>query len=323
MSVLEIVRPPKLVEVIEAVEPGEAGPPGPPGPDGAPGASPPGVDGAPGATGAQGPPGASGAPGASGPQGPKGLAGDAGPQGAQGAAGAPGAKGPTGDDGALGAQGPTGAQGPQGLPGDAGAQGAVGIAGPQGPAGATGAQGPTGDAGTAGPQGVAGGVPITVSGLWTPIFAVGVIFGQSVGVGQTRITRTSIPQPIVACAIDGTGSGNAIWIVVVYADTPTGPGALIAQSAAMPQAATILTAAIACAAQGPCWVGVQNVGTQSVAFRSGNTFNPYMSGLDPVGLNVNASGWLVSGAGLTPPNPLPLGSVIRNSFGPLIYLQAA
>lgn len=116
-----------------------------------------------------GPQGPVGAQGPAGPAGPKGDKGDKGDTGNQGAASTvPGPQGPVGPTGPTGPQGAAstvpGPQGPTGPTGPAGT-GATGPIGPQGPTGPSG--GPTGPTGPEGPPGEGGGLPDTLTGVWT------------------------------------------------------------------------------------------------------------------------------------------------------------
>jgi Collagen triple helix repeat (20 copies) len=201
---------------------------------------PPGPQGPPGPTGPTGPPGSTGA------QGPKG---DPGAQGATGTAGATGSQGPKGDPGSTGAQGPkgdTGTQGPQGIQGAQGNPGTPGTTGTPGekwfsgtgaPAGGTGAVGDwylndtngdvyektgatawtlrdnlTGPQGTQGIQGAQGPQGPAGTGL-PPTALAQTINGQTLPVGTTNITLTSVP------------TGKLVHFVIPLVVRPPGAGA--------------------------------------------------------------------------------------------------
>lgn len=142
-----------------------SGPQGPVGPQGPKGDS-----------GAKGDNGSPGAKGATGSQGPAGPAGPKGATGAQGAASTvPGPQGPEGPTGPAGPQGAASTvPGPQGPVGATGPAGPAGPEGPTGPKGATGPSGgPTGPTGPEGPPGEGGGLPSTLTGVWSADGEVG------------------------------------------------------------------------------------------------------------------------------------------------------
>jgi hypothetical protein len=270
-------------------------------------------------------------PGPAGPQGPTGAQGPKGDTGAQGAAGAQGTAG------AAGAAGPQGPQGVQGVKGDPGVQGATGPAGangsqgpqgPQGPAGADGAPGAAGAAGAAGATGPAGpaGLPVTsISNLWLPLWPYASLGTQVYNAGQLRVSRVVLPMAIKAVQLDITAGVASTLRVCVFADTGTGPGALLYQSADISGAAIAApTAALGPVPAGTYWIGVQNVGASGApTIRSINGLNPFLTGVDVPGANALPNAWSNAGQGVAIPNPFPMAGVLRAGNTPAIFLQAS
>lgn len=311
---------------------------GPTGPQGEPGVSNiEGPTGPPGPRGATGPQGAdSNVPGPAGESivGPTGPAGQSivGPTGPAGASGTSGATGPSGPQGLAGPTGPSGPAG-QGATGPSGPQGLVGPTGPSGPAGtpglqgATGPSGPAGAPGATGPTGPAGGSTKVISDLWAPIWPwSGSLTSNAYAIGQLTVTRTVLAQPIKSVMLWNGNVATTTVRLVVYADTPTGPGALVT-SVAMTFSSlnTKLTAALAVPA-GTYWMGVQNIGAASYNLQTVNAYNPFLPGAEIQPASVASSafnGWGVAGQGSTVPDPFPMGAVTRNYLVPMIWVQAA
>jgi hypothetical protein len=260
-----------------------------------------------------------------GPPGPQGSTGPQGPQGVKGDAGATGSAGAAGPQGPAGA---AGAQGPQGTAGDVGAQGPQGAAGAQGPQGAAGAQGPQGAAGAAGAQGAQGpaGLPVaTISNLWLPLWPYASLGTQVYNPGQLRVSRVVLPMAIKTVQLDITANVASTLRVCVYADTATGPGALLYQSGDISGAAIAApTAALGPVPAGTYWIGVQNIGASGApTIRSINGLNPFLTGLDVPGANALPNAWSNAGQGVAIPNPFPMAGVLRAGNVPAIFLQAS
>jgi Collagen triple helix repeat (20 copies) len=305
---------------------GGQGPTGPTGPAGGP----------TGPTGATGPQGLTGATGPTGAQGDIGLLGST---GATGPSGSIGATGPKGDTGATGATGPTGSSGPQGLPGPTGPQGLVGAtgaasttAGPTGPTGpaGVGSTGPTGPAGAVGPTGPAGtgggGTSTTVlPNLWFPLWPYFISGSNStVTNGTMRVSRVVLTQDVKAVGVDSASTTGWGAFVVVYADTPTGPGALLSSGTINGGSTGLKSAALSLSA-GVYWIGVSNTtgNASTMTLRGASGANPFMTGLDAPANNAGvANCWSATPAGTTAPNPFPTTGVTRNQENPAIYLQA-
>jgi hypothetical protein len=175
--------------------------------------------------GPKGPKGDTGPAGPAGPAGPQGAKGDNGAPGANGKDGTNGAKGTTGAQGPTGNTGPIGLTGPQGPVGPAGPVGATGPTGPVGPAGSgatgpAGPQGATGPAGPAGgptgpegPAGAGGGLPSTLTGVWTATITVA---GKTQQVAISYLKKIE-PAPTLVVVADPTFGGFAYRF-----DTATG-----------------------------------------------------------------------------------------------------
>lgn len=300
---------------------------GPPGPQGADST----VPGPAGATGPAGPAGPQGVKGAdSTVPGPAGATGPAGPQGSQGSQGLPGADstvpGPAGATGPAGSTGPQGVKGDTGNTGPQGVKGDTGTTGAQGPQGTTGVQGPQGIPGDTGPQGPTGpqgsAMASIISGLWTPIWPFASLTTQNLLSGAVRATRIVLPNAITDVQIEISTGGAAVFRVGVYADTPTGPGALLTQTADMSGSSVVAVRAALVLAAGTYWFAVINLGSAQLGFRCAAGFNAYLPGLDQPVANTQNNCWTLAGqAGL--PNPWPSVGITRSGLGPTIFVKAA
>lgn len=165
-----------------------------------------------------------------------------------------------------------------------------------------------------------------ISNLWFPLWAWGsppVSLGMAPGV--VDVTRVVLAQSIkTAMMLSGSSSGNGTVQVVVYADTATGPGALIS-SIPMTFTATnqFKTVALSLVA-GAYWIGLQNVGAGQINMFCVTLPNPFLPGTDaPVSQTTTYSAWSAAGQGATVPNPFPMGAVARNYSAIATWLQAA
>jgi hypothetical protein len=323
----------------------------------------PGPQGPPGSTGAQGPAGSTGA------QGPAGPTGATGPTGSTGPAGGTGPAGPTGETDivsltqaaydALAVKDPdtlyvitngadrtvlTGARAPvagDGIDGDfwintatwtisgpkaAGAwPAAVSIIGPQGPAGANGTPGTPGAAGASGsvyaPQ---------ITGLWMSTYSYNGFGGAAVAAGMMRVTRVIVPSAMAVVAFEVTAIGTTTVKCVAFADTATGPGALVLESAAVDGSTTGLKSTPFVLAAGTYWLGVQNVGAATVTLRYASGVNMSLPGHDlptiPLAVNTFGNCWQITAQGTTVKNPFNNGlttGIVRSQMMIAQFLQAA
>jgi hypothetical protein len=194
----------------------------------------------------------------------------------------------------------------------------VGQQGPTGPSG--GPTGPTGPQGVPGPM--AAQAPV-IPDLWFPLWPYGINGINSVGnsLGQLKITRTVLTQAVKAVKFDASASSSATIIIMAYADTPTGPGALVAQTPLISNSAAPRTGAFSLAA-GVYWIGLMNTNASSMSGRNISGANPYLSGTDGTMGTALANAWIITGVGATPPDPFPMATVARNIEMPAIMLQA-
>lgn len=221
-------------------------------------------------------------------------------------------------------------EGPAGPAGPAGADGAVGPTGPagaEGPAGPAGAEGP---AGPAGADGVDGGLyAIPISGLWMSAFPMIGFGGAGITAGMMRVTRVVVPTAMQQAAFEVSSLGATTVKVVAFADTATGPGALVLESAAVDGSTTGLKQVAFALPAGTYWVGVQNVGTATVTLRYASGVNTSLTGHDlptiPLAINTYGNCWQVSAQGTTVKNPFNNGlttGIVRSQMMVAMFLQA-
>jgi hypothetical protein len=161
-----------------------------------------------------------------------------------------------------------------------------------------------------------------LSGLWVPLFPYGSLSTGSVVNGQVFVTRFVAPQAYDTVQMEVTTSATSSYQVGVWADTATGPGALLAQSGVLPGAGTGLKTAAVAVPAGPCWIGIQNVGTGGATLRSvtGGT-NSMLPGMEPPTIMVNTA-WFKNGNGTTLPNPFGTPTSRGTGGIPALYLRA-
>jgi hypothetical protein len=196
-----------------------------------------------------------------------------------------------------------------------------GATGPTGPSG--GPTGPTGPQGAAGVQTMA---PL-ITGLWGQPWPSANTETVNFPAGEVRVTRVVLAQAITTVMVPVySGLSGGALRVAAYADTPTGPGALIAQTASIPATSSgDKTAALAVPA-GPCWLAVQSTGTAAFTTFQCLGTNPMLPGTDAVTvltLNGLTNGWRVSSQGTTVKDPFPIASVVRDSKAMLVYVKGA
>jgi len=203
--------------------------------------------------------------------------------------------------------------------------GVKGDIGPTGPSG-----GPTGPAGPTGPSGPTNDTPI-ITDLWRPVWAWGVVVGGNTAVIPANgmfITRTVLGSAIKTALLFSGGSTSGQFRFTAYADTPAGPGALIAQSATVTitTSSQQRTAALSVPA-GACWIGVQNMLGSTLTLGGLRTHNPFLSGTAIPSSETSDqwlfSAWVVSGLGGVVPDPFPLAGASKNVFMPAVWLQGA
>jgi len=145
---------------------------------------------------------------------------------------------------------------------------------------------------------------------------------QSLGAGQSRLSRAVLPNAITSVQAEVSTLGATTFIVVAYADTPNGPGALVAQSGVMDASSVgTKTAAMALPA-GTYWIGLHNIGGAAFTMRSVAGANPFLPGVDAPGTNNLPNCWFVTGQGTSPPANWPTTGITRNGQSALIWGQA-
>jgi hypothetical protein len=138
---------------------------------------------------------------------------------------------------------------------------------------------------------------------------------------MNRITRGVLGSAVKTAQMEVATAGATNIVIVAYADTPSGPGALALQSAPISAAATgVFTVPFSLAA-GTWWLGVQNVGSVGVTLRTVLALNPYLPGIDTPGTNALNSCWYITGQGAVIPDPWPVTGIIRAGAMPNLYFQ--
>jgi hypothetical protein len=282
---------------------GTQGPPGPPGPTG-----PGGPEGGP--------------PGPDGPIGPQGPVGETGPQGPQGPQGEPGTVGP------VGPQGATGSQGVQGIPGEitlaTGDARYVNVAGDTVTGPLLLSADPSNDLGAVTKRYADAQVhPVRViTGLWVSPFPYHAFSTGTIASGIGRIFRVELNQAFNMVQIEIVTASSTSLRVGLWADTATGPGALVVQSNVFTATSTGVFTSPMAIPVGNYWLGVANTGAGGPTLRVVNGTNLYSAGHDPIAANALVGGWSAN-VGTTMPNPWPTPPLSRNVQAPVIYLRAA
>lgn len=175
-----------------------------------------------------------------------------------------------------------------------------------------------------------GAIPaVPISGLWQSLWPViGTSTGSAYAIGTTFVWRASIPYAFTNMLWNANSvTANSTFRVGIYADTPTGPGALLVQTADLVSSTTAVQTAALAWTGGMCWVGVQQVGSAQGPFNAIQGISPWGVGVNQPGtLGANLSGWSAAGQGSVMPNPFPSSGVVKGATAsalPLIYLQAA
>lgn len=186
--------------------------------------------------------------------------------------------------------------------------------------------GPAGPAGPVGPKGDPGVAEVTVpiSGLWVPGWAFMGGSGGNVTSGYPPITRVKINAPTSNVGlVQGPGIAGAKAKVVAYADTPTGPGAKVLESAETDHSTSGLKSSPFALPVGFIWisiwattaVGLQNLGA------AGN-HNPYMPGYtSPATTVYNA--WNGNNCGFVVRDPFPPTMLKGQAQMPQFFFQTA
>ena len=200
-------------------------------------------------------------------------------------------------------------------------------AGPQGPPGLAGpastVPGPTGPAGATGPAGPSS-VANAISGLWMPLFPFSGTGTQNCGQGLCRVTRAIIQVPVSSWQMEVTVAvAGAIFRIGIYADTPTGPGALLYQSGDIDGGTVGNKTVTFSVPAGTYWIALQNVGgAGNPTLRSSTGANPWLPGVDQPGNNNLPNGWQAPGSGTTLKDPFPMGSIARTGAMYALFWQA-
>jgi hypothetical protein len=164
----------------------------------------------------------------------------------------------------------------------------------------------------------------TIPNLWNPLFAYANTTTQAWGAGLMKMTRAILPMAIKTVQVEVTGASSSNLRVGVWADTPTGPGQLLYQTADIAGAVAVaLTAALAVPA-GAYWFGVQNLGASSLTLRAVQGMSPFLPGLDVPGANNIPNAWNYgAGNGAVLPVTPPSGALTRSGLCALLFVQAA
>jgi hypothetical protein len=164
-----------------------------------------------------------------------------------------------------------------------------------------------------------------ISDLWFPLWPYGAISGStaSIAQGTMRISRMVLGQEIKTVRVDATNTTSGASLqAVVYADTSTGPGALIITSSAFGGTNTGNRQAALSLTPGTYWIGVLQTGGVAIPLRGAAGANPYLSGIDnSVGATM-PNCWTAPGPLAAAPNPFPMAGVVRTNEAAAIYLQA-
>lgn len=166
-----------------------------------------------------------------------------------------------------------------------------------------------------------------ISGYWQALYPYNTFITQPCPSGHSRLTRTVVSFGVQATQIESTvNAAGGKLRVVCYADTATGPGALVAQSAEFTMDSFgAKTAAISFPA-GAYWIGIHNTGSVSVTMRTSLTQNFFLPGFggpaSPPGAGNVPSCWQAN-PGTTIPNPWPTTGITRDGAAYAVFLQAS
>jgi hypothetical protein len=119
-----------------------------------------------------------------------------------------------------------------------------------------------------------------------------------------------------------TNVSGGKYRIVAYADTASGPGALLAQTADIDAATSGAKTSALSLAAGTYWIGVHNISGVSLTFRSILAMNSFLPGVDAPGNNNLPSCWYTN-PGVSIPNPWPTTGITRNGSAFSVYVQAA
>lgn len=173
-----------------------------------------------------------------------------------------------------------------------------------------------------------GGYAAPLSGLWMSVFPYIAYAGSALTAGTLRVTRCTLPAAIQQAQMEVSSAGTTTIRYAAFADTPTGPGALLAQSASIDTSGTtgarIATFALPA---GTCWLGVQNVGAGSVTMRVVSGVNQALPGHDtpvvPYAPTAVWNAWQVVAQGTTIKDPFPTTGIARNVSFVGMFVQAS
>lgn len=182
--------------------------------------------------------------------------------------------------------------------------------------------GPQGPGGATGTPGVVGTVPV-LSGYWGELFPYAAITTQTISVGLLRLSRTQLLQAVSNWQIEVTTAGATIVRLGVYADTASGPGSLLYQSADVDVSALGVKTIALAVPSGTYWVGVQNVGAATAGLRAVTGVNAMLPGTDPSSGGVIQNCWQAPGRGAALPNPIPPAAIQRQGYMFQVIFQAA
>ena len=153
--------------------------------------------------------------------------------------------------------------------------------------------------------------------------------GVGITAGMMRVTRVVVLAAMQQVAFEVASLGATTVKAAAFADTATGPGALVLELAAVDVSVVGLKSTAFALAAGTYWIGVQNVGTATVTLRYGSGINPSLTGHDiptiPLAVNTYGNCWQVSAQGTTVKNPFNNGlgtGIVRNQMMVAMFLQA-
>lgn len=166
-------------------------------------------------------------------------------------------------------------------------------------------------------------VPVTMPGMWTHLWPYPDLTTNAQAAGVLKVSRCYIAQPIKTIACEVSTLGSTTFRFAAYTDTPTGPGTLVATSAATIDASTTGMKQTAFVLNpGYYWIGLQNVGAASATLRCIIGQNPMSTGHDIPYTYSTQSAWLVTSQGSAVPSTWPSTGLDRRAFAAAVWIQA-
>jgi hypothetical protein len=162
-----------------------------------------------------------------------------------------------------------------------------------------------------------------VSGSWVALFPYAALATGTVANGTVIATRFVSPQAYDTVQMEPTTGTTSSYQIGCWADTATGPGALLASSPVISAATAGVKQVALAVPTGPCWIGIQNVGASGAGnLRAvSNGGNQLLPGMDAPTVTLNHA-WFRNGMGTALPNPFGAPVIKGTGFMPAIYLRA-